>query len=130
MVIAKAVIMPQAEIYERQTRARKPDTVTAMRELIRHIRASIPFDAPDARICSGACQGCSMKLLDFLSSELEDCERDLDAGVKPTLKDLSRLIGMARKVHDVLRRHGLVDAVDPSSSTSADAPETRLPDLG
>lgn len=119
--------MPQAETSERQTRVRKPDTVTAMRDLIGHIREAIPFDAPEARICLGSCQECSMKLLDFLASELEDGERALDAGVKPTLKDLSRLIGMARKVHDVLRKNGLVDAVDP---TAAEAPETRLPGLG
>ncbi|WP_174284504.1 hypothetical protein [Thiocystis violascens] len=97
-----------------------------MRDLIGQIREAIPFDAPDARICSGSCQGCSMKLLDFLASELEDCERGLDAGVKPTLKDLSRLIRMARKVHDVLRKNGLVDAVDPTSPTAVAVPKTRF----
>ena len=116
--------MAQAEMRQRQTRVPKPAIVTAMSTLIGQIRASIPFDAPEARICSGSCQGCSMKLLDFLASALEDCERGLNAGVKPTLKDLSRLIRMAHKVHDVLRKNGLVDAVDPTSPTAA---EIRVP---
>ncbi len=94
---------------EGQTRARKPDIVTAMRALIGQIRESIPFDAPDARICSGSCQDCSMKLLDFLAAELEDWERGLDEGKKPDLKDLSRLIGTGRQLHAVLRRNGWVE---------------------
>jgi hypothetical protein len=89
--------------------ARKPESATAMRLLIGQIRASIPFDAPEARICSGSCQGCSMKLLDFLASELEDWECRLDAGEKPGLADLSRLMRMGRKVQAVLQRNGLVE---------------------
>jgi hypothetical protein len=80
-----------------------------MRDLIRQVRAALPFDAPESRVCSGACEGCSRKLLDFLERELEDWETRLDQGEKPGLSDLSRLIGISRKVRRVLARNGLIE---------------------
>jgi hypothetical protein len=52
----------------------KPDAPTAMRQLITQIRETLPFDAPQARVCQGPCEGCSMKLLDYLETELDDWE--------------------------------------------------------
>ncbi len=82
----------------------KPDTRTAMRELIAQVREAVPFDAPEAQLCTGPCDGCSVKLLAFLESELEDWETRLDGGERPGLKDLSRLA----KVYAVLERNALV----------------------
>jgi hypothetical protein len=45
-------------------RSDKPDPSMAMRLLIRQVRDAIPFDLPEARICTGLCNGCSVKLLD------------------------------------------------------------------
>jgi hypothetical protein len=86
----------------------KPDTRTAMGRLLAQVRAAIPFEAPQSRVCTGACDGCSRKLLDFLEGELDDWERRLAAGESPTLGDLSRLARTSRKVYAVLERNGLV----------------------
>lgn len=87
---------------------RKPDSATAMRGLIARIRTVIPFDAPAAQSCSGICEECSMKLLDFLAAELEDRECRLNRGETPSLADLSRLIGTGQRVHAALQRNGLL----------------------
>ncbi len=90
--------------------ARRPDVAEAMRAALREIRVRLPFGLSQTELCTGDCQGCSRKLLEFLDSELLDWERRLDAGMRPGLADLSRLIRTARKVEQVLRRNGLVAA--------------------
>ena len=87
----------------------KPDTCAAMRMLIRQIRDAIPFGLPEASVCGDSCDGCSMKLLEFMESELEGWERRLDQGVRPNFGDLSRLAGTARNIHKSLLRNGLVE---------------------
>lgn len=94
---------------------RKPAVAIAMRDLIRQLRLSLPFGAPEASICSGLCQGCSRKLLDFLASELDDWERRLDAGECPGLRDLSHLLQTSRKVQRLLIRNGLIADVTEAS---------------
>ncbi len=79
-----------------------------MRMLIAEIRKSLPFDTPDAQVCSDPCRGCSIKLLDYMQSELETWEQRLDAGEKPGLADLSRLEKKGRKVYRTLRENQLV----------------------
>lgn len=69
----------------------KPDSATAMRLLIAQVCDAIPFDLPAAQLCIGECDGCSLKLLEFLASELYGWEARLDAGERPGLKELSRL---------------------------------------
>ena len=86
----------------------KPDTSTAMRRLIAQVREAIPFDAPDSHVCAGTCDGCSMKLLNFLDAELQDWGRRLDAGERPNLGEVSHLARTSRKVYAVLERNGLV----------------------
>ena len=79
-----------------------------MRLLIGQVRAAIPFEAPQSRVCTGACDGCSRKLLDYLEGELDDWEGRLAAGESPKLGDVSRLARTSRKVYAVLERNGLV----------------------
>jgi len=86
----------------------KPDTRTAMRGLIAEVRAAIPFAAPQSRVCTGACNGCSRTLLDYLEGELDDWERRLAAGECPNLGEVSRLARTSRKVYEALRRNGLL----------------------
>ncbi len=86
----------------------KPDTRTAMRRLIGQIREAMPFDLPEARVCEGPCDGCSMKLLDYLESDLEGWERRLDEGETPNLGDLAQLARTGRKIHRVMVANGLV----------------------
>ena len=81
-----------------------------MRGLIAEVRASMPFHLPAAQACTGACDGCSVKLLDYLDGELCAWEARLAAGERPGLGDLSRLERTSRKVYRVLAANGLVPA--------------------
>jgi hypothetical protein len=90
----------------------KPDTRTAMRGLIAEVRAAMPFGLPEAERCTGACDGCSQKLLDYLEGELLAWEQRLAGGTKPTLADLSRLAKTSKQIYAVLQRNGLVAVAD------------------
>lgn len=78
-----------------------------MQDLIAEIRRTLPFDAAEAQVCQGPCDGCSLKLLNFLESELEGWQQRLDEGEKPGFKELSGLLKIARKVQRVIERNGL-----------------------
>ena len=86
----------------------KPDTTTAMRQLITQVRDAIPFDLPAARACVGECNGCSVKVLEYLDGELCAWEARLAAGERPSIGDLHRLGRTSRKVYRVLAANGLV----------------------
>lgn len=87
----------------------KPDSRTAMTQLIEEVRQVIPFDLPESVICSGNCIGCSKKLLEFLDQELIDWQERLDEGVTPKLGELSKLARTAKKIHKVMVKNGLID---------------------
>ncbi len=78
-----------------------------MRDLIQQIRDAIPLDLPETDICGDDCNGCSMKLLEFLRNELDDWSQRLDDGEVPGLADLSRLARTAKKIRGILRNNGL-----------------------
>jgi len=82
-----------------------------MRLLISQVRDNIPFDLPEAYVCSDNCNGCSLKLLEFLDMELLDWERRLDEGERPNFGDIKRMVKMARSIYRVLQRNGLVRPV-------------------
>jgi hypothetical protein len=86
----------------------KPDTRTAMGDLIRQVREAIPFDTPTDILCTGICHGCSVKLLEYLDLELTEWEYRLEEGEQPTFGDLDRLAKTSRKVYRVLQKNGLV----------------------
>lgn len=86
--------------------ARPPDSRSAMLWLIDQVRHTIPFGHPV--VCTGACQGCSVKLLEYLDGELAAWEQHVNAGGRVGLAELSRLARTARKVHAVLVRNGLI----------------------
>jgi hypothetical protein len=88
----------------------KPDTTTAMRQLIGEIRLAIPFDMPEASMCSDNCNMCTMKLLEYLDMEVMDWERRLDAGEIPNFGDISRLQKTGKKIYRALEKNGLVCA--------------------
>jgi len=112
-------ILIQEEASTQRMGSRKPNTTEAMRQVIAEIRTRIPFDLPQARLCMGNCQGCSMKLLQFLDGELEAWERRLDGGERPGFEELSDLVRTARKVHRVLERNGLTgDQAPPPAGRS------------
>ncbi len=86
----------------------KPDTTTAMRQLIAQIRESVPFDTPESTLCSVHCRVCSKKLLEFLASELDAWDYKLKQGEVPNFGDLSRLERMGRKIYSALEKTGFI----------------------
>lgn len=88
----------------------KPKTQTVMKNMIREIRHVIPFDAPEAVVCSdkNTCQGCSLKLLEYLESQLDNWEQLLKAGHIPDFKDLQKLEKTSKRIYKTLETNGLV----------------------
>jgi hypothetical protein len=91
-----------------RARSSRPDSVTAMRDLIAEIRRTLPFDKPEAQICTDPCRGCSIKLLDYMQAELENWEARLDAGEKPGLADLSSLARKGKKIVSTLQANRVI----------------------
>ncbi|MCL6416267.1 hypothetical protein MIB92_11440 [Aestuariirhabdus sp. Z084] len=86
----------------------KPRSDLAMRQLIEQVRQQVPFGLSEAEICSGGCQGCSKKLLDYLDRELEDWSLKLDQGEMPNFADLNSLASRSKKIYAALARSHLV----------------------
>ncbi len=89
----------------------KPNRTIAMRQLIQQVRTAMPFDLPEANLCSGKCNGCSQKLLDYLDIELEDWEYRIKEGEVPDFGEIQRIAKTSKKIHKVLDRNGLVDDI-------------------
>ncbi len=79
-----------------------------MRLLIEQVRDALPFNAPEQYLCQGECKGCSLKLLDYLDTELTDWENRLSNGEVPGLGDVQRIAKTSKKIYRVLARNGLV----------------------
>ena len=86
----------------------KPDSATALRQLIAEIRDRFPFNRPEAQLCAGPCQGCSLKLLEYLESELAGWEERLADGVRIGLAEISNLIRTSQKIARVLEKSHLM----------------------
>lgn len=87
----------------------KPSTSIAMQTLIAEVRSIMPFDATEDELCTDSCQGCSVKLLTFIETELEAWEEKLQQGVKPDLNDLNQLGKSCRKVYMILKKNKLLN---------------------
>lgn len=88
---------------------KKPDTSSAMRELVTQIRAHIPFDElDDARVCSGSCIGCAKNLLEYLEQEIIHWEYSLARDETPSLGDINKLARSAKKIYKVLQLNKLI----------------------
>lgn len=87
----------------------KPSTREAMRLLINEIRDAIPADLALGDACSEDCKGCSIKLVEYLESELESWEYRLLQQEVPDFRDLSRLERSGRKIYAILQKNGLID---------------------
>ena len=87
----------------------KPDTSTAMQNLINEVRATMPFDAGEAQLCADSCNGCSLKLLEFLDMELQDWEQKLQDGVVPSFGDIHKMGKTCKKIYMVLKKNGLIE---------------------
>jgi hypothetical protein len=86
----------------------KPDATTAMTILLKQITETFPFDNPEAEICAGKCIGCPKKVLEYLSSEVDYYQAQLDDNQTPLLGDISRLALIAKKSYRSLARNKLI----------------------
>jgi hypothetical protein len=86
----------------------KPCTRIAMQDLINEVRQHIPFELSLADTCSDNCNGCSVKLLEFLDMELNDWQRRLDQHETPNFGDIKRLANMSKKIYKALQKNCLV----------------------
>ncbi|TNF09498.1 MAG: hypothetical protein EP323_00180 [Gammaproteobacteria bacterium] len=86
----------------------KPDTTTAMSNLIGQVREVIPFDIPPAQLCDGPCTGCPKKLIEYLDTELEEWEFKLSNDEKPGLGDVQALGKTSKKIYTVLQKNDLI----------------------
>lgn len=86
----------------------KPKTPEAMQKLIDEVRGALPFGMPEAYLCDGVCKGCSLKLLDYLDSELAGWEGRLYDGEVPCLADIQKLAKSSKKIYKILEKNGLL----------------------
>lgn len=86
----------------------KPDTTTAMVNLIAQVRAAMPLGLRNEQICGDSCDGCSMKLLIYLETELDAWEQRLEDGERPNFGDLNKLAKTSKKIYRVLEKNGLL----------------------
>ncbi|WP_245831896.1 hypothetical protein [Solemya velesiana gill symbiont] len=54
------------------------------------------------------CKGCSMKMLEYLASELDNWEYRLEQGEVPSFGDINQLAKSAKKIYRVLEKNGIV----------------------
>jgi hypothetical protein len=86
----------------------KPNTKTAMALLLNQIEETFPFDKPEVEICAGKCIGCPKKVLEYLSTEVDHWQAQLNDNETPLLGDISRLALIGKKAHRSLARNNLV----------------------
>lgn len=89
---------------------RKPNTTEAMRNLISEVKTAIPLDVLPLDVCNDDCRGCSIKLVEYISMELENWEYRLDEGDIPDFGDLNKLARSSKKIYAVLSRNGLINS--------------------
>ncbi len=87
----------------------KPDRRKAMQELINTARETFPFESEEANICTGQCNSCSFKLLEYLDTELEGWEYRLRNKETPSFGDIKKLANTSKKIYHVLDKLNLVD---------------------
>lgn len=88
---------------------KKPNTTEAMRHLIDEVKKTLPLDLSPIQACSDDCRFCSIKLIEYISSELESWEGRLNDGNKPDFGDLNRLAKSSKKIYAVMKKKGMIE---------------------
>lgn len=83
----------------------KPNTKTAMQQLIAQIQQAIPLNLNEAQMCQGECLGCSKKMLEMLDAEISYWQY---TDTRPDLKDLKHLENIGRRTYKILKRNKLI----------------------
>ena len=93
---------------------KKPSTTEAMRHLIDEVKNTLPLDLLPIEACSDECKFCSIKLIEYISMELEGWEARLSEGDQPNFGDLNRLAKSSKKIYAVMKKNGLIENPHPS----------------
>ena len=80
-----------------------------MQQLIEATREKIPFDSIEANICTGQCNKCSVKVLEYLDSELESWEYRLQSGELPSFGDINQMSQTSKKIYRIMAKNNFVD---------------------
>jgi len=83
----------------------KPNTKTAIQQLIAQIQQAIPLNLNEAQMCQGECLGCSKKMLEMLDAEISYWQY---TDAIPSLKDLKNLENIGRRTYKILKRNQLL----------------------
>jgi hypothetical protein len=86
----------------------KPDVKTAMENLIKEARATIPFKLSFSGNCEGRCDECPEKLMEYLDIDLLNWEDKLKKGIVPTITDLQILARQCKETYAVLQKRGYI----------------------
>lgn len=84
---------------------KKPDRITAMRQIIEAVKAEFPLYQADTFVCGpdNECIGCPKKLMELVDTELTYWEYAINRGISPTFDELNRFGKMCKNV-----RRGLI----------------------
>ncbi|ABI70430.1 hypothetical protein ACRN9Z_08010 [Shewanella frigidimarina] len=88
---------------------RKPDRVSAMKQLLDQVKTSLPLDQPGIFSCgpTNNCVGCPKKLLDLVDAEMNYWDAAIAQGVIPSFGDISRFGKLCRNVSRGLQRNDI-----------------------
>ncbi|UJF17581.1 hypothetical protein L0B53_02090 [Vibrio sp. SS-MA-C1-2] len=88
----------------------KPDTQTAMADIIIQVKAAFPLYEEDTFVCGpdNNCIGCPKKLLELVDTEVCYWESALERGVIPNFDDIYRFTKLCKNVHRGLVRNNRV----------------------
>ena len=89
---------------------KKPDRITAMREIIEAVKAEFPIYSPDTFVCGpdNSCIGCPKKLMELVDSDLSYWENSINRGIAPTFEELRRFGKLCKNVKRGLIRNNRI----------------------
>ncbi|WMC12387.1 hypothetical protein PU634_08485 [Oceanimonas pelagia] len=90
--------------------SRKPDRLTAMRELIEQAKQTFPLYESDTFVCGTGnnCIGCPKKLMELLDSELSYWEHQVKRGIVPHFDEIRRFGKLCKSVKRGLVRNQIL----------------------
>ena len=89
----------------------KPKTDIVMSDIIHKIKDTFPFSMGEEELCGDTCShGCALKLLEYMSMEINDWEERLEDGYIPNFKDIQKITKTSKKIYKVLEKNNLVSS--------------------
>jgi len=89
---------------------KKPDRITAMRQIIEQVKQEFPLYDPKTFSCGpdNSCIGCPKKLMELVDDELSYWEHTINRGISPGFDELNRFGKLCKNVRRGLVRNKLI----------------------